>query len=218
VYHFTNEHNYHILNDIITAWNTQISTLANITQALRHVANMAQHINNMTRSTPITLWRDEWFMVQYFLPVLYEVLSLPRADLSQTHLAPEIVIREAVQLACLTLLSSINRRFKVSLNATMIYNAKVMELLTRYRVAWSPFLNLRLWVLVMGGLVAEDEVRAWHIGEISSTLGQLGIGNWKTAHSIVKEILWIDDLLDDEAQQFGHEVDQYVRQNPFQNM
>jgi hypothetical protein len=160
VYQFTNTHDYHILDDIITAWNTYFPTLANITHAVRNTVNIAQHTNNVTRSTPNSLWRDEWFMVQFFLPVVYEVLSLPRADLSQTHLAPEIVMQEAAQLACLIFLSSMNRRFSISLNGTITYNAKVMELLTSFRVAWSTFLDLRLWVLVMGGLATEDKIRA----------------------------------------------------------
>lgn len=212
VHHFTNGHHFDIHSGIITAWHAHFPHLADIAETLQSVARMAQHINDTTGSTRMSLWRDEEFMVRYFQPILHDALSLRRVDLNQPHLLPEVVIQEAARLSCLIFLSSMNRKFRLSLDGVMIYRAEVMKLLIRHPVAWSFFLDLRLWVLVIGGLVAEHELRAWHIDEISSTMEQLGLTSWNAAHSIIKRILWVENLLDEEAERLGFEIEEFMRQ------
>jgi hypothetical protein len=151
-------------------------------------------------------------MVQNFLPVLYKALSLSRMDLGQLNMAQEVVMQEAIRLACLIFLSAMNRKFRVSLDGVVIYKAEVMKLLIRLPVDWSFFLELRLWVLVIGGLVTEGEERAWHIAEVVGTMERLGLDTWKVAHSIIKSILWVDDIFQDESEQLGFEVEEFIRQ------
>ena len=212
VYRFINEHHFGILNGIIETLGADFPHMADIVQVLPQMAKMAQYINDLIGSMETSLWQDEWFMVRRFQPVLYQVLSLPRLQVRQLNLVPGAVIREAVRLACLIFLGSVNSRFYVSLGGVVPYKAEMMKLLARYAVPWPSLLALRLWVLVIGGMLTEEEVRVWHVREISQTMHQLGLEGWMDAYAVIKETLWVNGTLDDEAERLGIEVEEYIGQ------
>ena len=215
VSHFTNGHRYSRLDDIIATWTKRFPHSASFAEVMSHIANMAEHINDTPRNMLTSLWYDEWFMLRRFEPIVYEALSLPRRALNQPDSEPEIVVSEAVRLTCLILLSSMSKKFGMGASAdtVSVYQKKAVNLLVEFPIDWFSFLELRLWILVIGGLFTEGEMRTWYISEISSTMDRLGLDTWEATHSIVKGMIWVDDLLDNDATKFGNVIEQFIRQN-----
>jgi hypothetical protein len=201
---FANPHQFGILDSITIAWNTSFVNLTDITVVLSTIAKMSQYINDID-GYPL-IWQDEWFMSLRFLPIFHQLLCLPRDNLDKTSLNPEMIIREAVRLACITLFSIMNRKFRISPDGITRYRSRIMNLLIKFPVPWFPFHSLRLWVLSIAGLVSVGKEREWYIGEILNTMEQLGIASWNEVLMIVKAIVWVDGLLDEEVEKLGLEV------------
>jgi hypothetical protein len=201
---FDNPHRFNGLDNIIAVWRTEFGDKGDITFVLLDIARMAQFINDTVNSAP--LWQDIWFLTRRFSPILYELISLPREDLDQLSSRPGNLIREAVRLACIVFLGIMNRRFRVSPDGIVTSWYQLVRILKNTTADWSLFLNLRLWVVVVAGLVAEGSEREWLIGETSNTMKQLELKSWAEALSIVKGIIWVDELLNEEANTLGSEI------------
>jgi hypothetical protein len=201
---FTNSHRFVGLNDLTAFFHTELIDLADISPVLSAIADMAQFVKDTVENTH---WQDIWFMSLRFMPILHQLLSLPRTDLGHLNHEPGIVIREAIRLACLIFLSIMKRRFHISPDGIELNRNRVMKLLQNYPVDWFTLLNLRLWVLVIAGLVADGRERAWYIDEISNTMKQIEVTTWKEALSIVRGIIWVDELLNNKANALGLEVE-----------
>jgi hypothetical protein len=203
---FVNRHRFFDLEGIIAALNSMYVEQADICLVLSAIARMAQFMNDSPRNAPF--WRDMWFMSLKFMPIFQQLLSLPRDDLDQLHLEPGVVIREATRLTCIILLGIMNKKFHIDPDGIAIHKNRVMKLLSNTSTDWFPFMKLRLWILVITGLVEEGRERAWHVGEISKAMKQLDLNTWNEALLTVKEIIWVDELLDDEAHKLESEVQQ----------
>jgi hypothetical protein len=201
---FTNPHSFTNLACIISTWMTDFPDLIDITLIMSDIAQMSQHINDMAESA--LLWGDIWFMTRKFMPIMQRTLALPRDDLARPNLKREFVIREALRLTLIVFLGIVNKRFRISPDGIAIYKNRVTDLLVNSPVAWSPFLDLRLWVLVVVGLVAEGQEKEWHIGEIVTMMRQLDLNTWSEALSTVKGIIWIDALMDEDANNLAEEI------------
>jgi hypothetical protein len=81
-----------------------------------------------------------------------------------------------------------------------------MKLLTKVPLAWSPVVALRLWVLVITCFVSTGEDRAWLVNEIIIAMEELGFNTWNEALSTLKEIIWVEEILDTEARNLGLEI------------
>jgi hypothetical protein len=202
---FHDPHRFIGLDSTIAAWNVEFADQTDITTVLSDIAKMAQFINDTSESA--LLWRDIWFMAQRFMPVFRQLLSLPRDLLDQLDLKSDIVIREVLRLTCILLLSLMNRRFAIIPDGVAMYKDRIPKLLANNPVDWSPFSNLHLWVLIIAGLVAVGAERAWLVGEISKSMDHLGLNTWNEAFSIAKEMIWVDDLLNDDAKILGAEIE-----------
>jgi hypothetical protein len=210
---FDNPHRFIGLDSATAAWNVEFAGQTDISVVLSDIARMAQFINDAAGSAFI--WQDIWFMCLRFLPIFHKLLSLPRDHLDQQNAKPGTAIREVVRLTCIVLLSLMNRRFCITPDLVAMYKNQIPKLLINNPVDWSSLSNLRLWVLVIAGLVAEGKERAWLVGEVLKTMDQLGLNTWNEAFSVVKEIIWLDELLNDDANKFGFEIEELAVQQTF---
>jgi len=203
----SNQHRFGILDSITTAWENTFTDFIDITVILASFARIAQFINDHA-GTP-NFWRHEWFVPLKFLPILQRLLSLPRDEFKYGAILQGSVLREALRLTCLILSSLVMRKCRVRPDGVSEYKSRVMKLLIDHPVIWFPFWDLRLWVLVVAGLIAEGECRAWHVAQISCTMDQIGLNTWNEAIEVAKSIIWIDELLDDEASKLGSDIEQF---------
>jgi hypothetical protein len=209
IHGFSDPHRFVILDSTIAAWNTEHPDKADITLVLSNIARMAQLMNDTPGSA--FLWRDIWYMSLRFMPMFQQLLSVPRYNLDEVNLEQGVVIREALRLTCIILLSMMNRKFCISPDGISMYRYRVMKLFINNPTDWFPFLNLRLWVLVIAGLVAEGKQRrTWHIREIVSTMAQLGLNSWNEVLLNVKGITWVGELMNDEANLLGSEIEEFT--------
>jgi hypothetical protein len=194
------------LDNVIVTWNALFADLTDITLALSAISSMAQAINDTAgKALP---WQDVWFMSLNFTPLLQQLLSLSRNNLVQLNLEPGIVIREVLRLTCILFLGIISGRFHGSLDGNARYVNGVMKLLMKTALDWSPLLKLHLWVLVITAMAAEGRERIWLIGKIFITMKQLNLNTWIGVLSIVKDIIWVDEVLDDGAEKLGSEAEE----------
>ena len=139
IHGFTGPHRFVVLDSAIAAWNAEYPDQTDITVVLSDIARMAQHINNTVEVS--SLWRDIWFMSLRFMPMFQQLLALPRANLDQLNLERGVVIREALRLTCVILLSIMNRSFCISPDGISMHRIRVMNLLINNPVDWFPTLQ-----------------------------------------------------------------------------
>jgi hypothetical protein len=204
---FENSHRFTGLDNIIAAWISEFADRADIMLVLPAIARMIQFINDTVKS-PL-FWQDIWFMTRRFLPIFQQLLSLPKEDLEKSSIEAGAVIREVVRLTCIVLLGIMNRAYGNSPDGIEAHRYEVLQILKNIPANWSSFLSLRLWVLVITGLVAEGGEREWLIREILSTMRQLELGTWDEALSTVQGIIWVDDIFEDEANKLGFEIGKF---------
>jgi hypothetical protein len=201
---FTNPHRFSNLAGVISMWMTKFPDLIDVTLVMSDIARMARHINDTAESA--LLWRDRWLMSWMFMPIMQRTLALTRADLTGPSSNRGHTIREVLRLTLLVFLGIVNRGFRNSPDGIAIYRDRVTQLLPSIVVTWSPFFELRLWILVVVGLVAEGEERVWCICEIVATMRQLGFSGWNEALSTDKGVIWVDELMEKDAITLGEEI------------
>lgn len=62
---------------------------------------------------------------------------------------------------------------------------------------WGGLWPLRLWVLVMGAMEANqgrDEVRRWFLDQIRAMATSLRFRSWRGVEKVVKDMIWVDEL------------------------
>ena len=182
-----------ILRNTVETWNEYYPFFTDITTTLCHLARLASIINE--RNSFLGFWRDTMFTTRTYLPVVHEVLLLPRLDSSrkyQNSQLPGIVMREVIRLACLTLLSLINDKFNIRPDGIEAYRGRIRKILNRFDIDWSPFWQLKLWVLVVGSLPSRPGERGWYAERIADTMKSGRLLNWQQVVKVVKGMIWID--------------------------
>jgi len=141
------------------------------------------------------------FLSRTFNPVLHRLLSLPRYPqrvFPSETVKPEAAMREAVRLALLCVFAMLRRRFFIGATVNDDYKNKLTSFLFHnQQLNWAPFLDLRLWVLVVAGIINDNnEIAFWNIAEIHSTMKKLQISGWDSVLTYVREFVWVDELME----------------------
>lgn len=71
---------------------------------------------------------------------------------------------------------------------------------------WFPFLDLKLWVLVISGLVSVGEERSWYIAEIRGVMVELGLSRTCEMMEVVRGIVWVEIPLEEGAKRLVEDI------------
>lgn len=108
-----------------------------------------------------------------------------------------LVIRETIRLTCLLLITFIHRKFSIPPDQAPLYYSRITSFLKESRVNWFPFLDLKLWILIITGGVSEGVERQWYVGEIREVMGEMGLNKTCEMMEVVKGIVWVDVPLEE---------------------
>jgi hypothetical protein len=119
--------------------------------------------------------------------------------------------QEACRLAALLYIAPIWRKFGA---APVVTTVLVQKLLVQMRLApieWGELGLLRAWVLVMGGLEAEDHFTFRQLTEmLGSHLRDRHVLSWDQIFPSLKAVLWIEDALGGADERLREELDQLL--------
>jgi hypothetical protein len=136
-------------------------------------------------------------MSRRYIPVLHTLLSIPRHLITHNETNQGLVIREAIRLTCLLLIALTHRKFSIPPDEAPHYYLLVTSLLRDNKVNWFPFLDLKLWALVVAGGVSEGAKREWYVGEIKGVMGELGLGKTCEMMEVVRGVVWVEVPLEE---------------------
>lgn len=71
---------------------------------------------------------------------------------------------------------------------------------------WDDFLELRLWILVVGAVKASAEDRDLFGAAIKVNLNALGANTWDEAMNIVRSFIWMEELYGQSARDLGVDI------------
>ena len=184
------------LQATIENWNERFPNAGDVPEILAAVAALTNHLNEVRLCS---VARADMFLGRTFNPVLHRLMSLPRYPegvFPSGTVRPEVAMREAVRLALVYVFAMLRRRFSIGATANYGYKNKLTNFLFHKQLNWAPFLDLRLWVLVIAGIVDDnDETSFWNIAEIHSTMKKLNISGWDSVLTYVREFVWVDELM-----------------------
>jgi hypothetical protein len=177
---------------IFQNWNTTFPELSDITVFICNAASLSSYIEE--RAIGPEMWKDDLFVSRTFNGVVHQLLSLQRHNeaMEAGIFSRQIVMREAMRRACIILFALLRDKFSVHPSGISQHKTSVKELLVQYPDDWSPFLELRLWVLMIGGRAFEDNEASWYREEIRGTMVQMGMDAWDEGVEVVKSILWME--------------------------
>jgi hypothetical protein len=186
-------------------WSIIFPDLLDITDGLAALASLASYVNNHEASH--RLWQEELFAALKVHPVAHRLLSMARYSVTAERNVQlcGLMIRETLRLASLLFIGLVKEHCRVYPSAVSENKVRLTRLLTADGVDWSSFMDLRLWVLTIAALAEEDE-RAWYVREIAQTMTYLGLAGWDESLKILKELIWIMEVLDRAADTLGFEV------------
>ncbi|TVY13364.1 putative oxidoreductase [Lachnellula arida] len=179
---------------VLKKWNMAFPELSDITAFMCHAASLSRHIDERA-ATSAEIWRDDMFISRTFNGVVHQLLSLPRhaEDLEKGIPSLELVMREAMRRAFITLFALLRDKFSVAPSGVEQHRNGVKELLLRHPVDWSAFLELRLWVLLTACLAAEEDGLSWYVVQIKDTMVRMGISGWDEGVEVARSILWMEE-------------------------
>lgn len=186
-------------------WNTRFPNLSDISDGVTSLANLTCSVDS--QRTNNGRWQEELFVALKAHPVAHKLLSMSRftvraeANVSSSGL----LIREILRLTSLLFIGLLKDHCGVFPTGVPENKLRLARLLTEGAVDWSSFMDLRLWVLTVSALAEEGE-RRWYVSEVAWTMKCLGLTAWDDALKILKELIWIGEMLDIAAGAFGTEV------------
>jgi hypothetical protein len=108
------------------------------------------------------------------------------------------VISEAVRIAAIVYLYTVNRNFDIPPDQSLPHEEKLFSLL-RQPVAWEGAMGvLHLWCLVLSAFAQQDPgIREWHRVEIQTQMGELGLETREDLSKALKQVAWLDEHFED---------------------
>jgi hypothetical protein len=198
-------HRSHRIFTFSQKWNTRFPDLSDISDGLASLASLAGYVNN--QRTNNGRWQEELFVALKAHPVAHKLLSMPRfAVRAETNVSSSgLIIREMLRLTSLLFIGLLKGQRRVFPTGVPENKLRLVRLLTEVAMDWSSFMDLRLWVLTVSALAEEGE-RGWYVSEVAWTMNYLGLTSWDDALKILKELIWIGEMLDVAADALGTEV------------
>lgn len=174
-------------------------SLSDVSNALNSLANMSKCFDENGGAQD--LWKDEVFYSNNFLPVLHEVLSLPRHNLADDDITETQVMREVTRRSCLLYLALVKRKFKTEPDSVSLVKERLLQVLSGYNIDWMTSIqSLRLWVFMTIAAATDVGVDDWYVTEIVSAMQDMQIRSWVDVITVLREIAWFDELAEDKLQ------------------
>ncbi|TAQ91269.1 hypothetical protein B7494_g427 [Chlorociboria aeruginascens] len=189
------------LDVILQLWLDGFPGDADIISAFRWVAALTIFVEE--NSSMPQFWMDDK-VTHMTLVVMHRLLSLKRYDLS-SKTGPELEEREVIRLALIVFLGSLKNRLGFTHGGNAAFYCKRFKSLTDRHLAWSVLLDLQLWTVVVCGIEQSQPAAAqeWYSHQIASIMLRMGLRDWSSAMSIVRGLVWIDDLASDRIETLG---------------
>ncbi|RFU24341.1 hypothetical protein B7463_g11997, partial [Scytalidium lignicola] len=186
-------------------WNTKFPDLWDISDGLTSLASLTGYVNNQKKKN--LLCHGEFFNPINVYPVAHKFLSMSRyAVAAEINMSSSgLIIREILRLTSLLFFGLVKEKCGVFPSGVPENEVRLARLITDIAVNWSSFMDLALWVLTVSAL-AEEGDRSWYVSQISVAMASLGLAGWDDALKMLKELIWIDELLDEAANILGMEL------------
>ncbi|KAF2672871.1 hypothetical protein BT63DRAFT_138760 [Microthyrium microscopicum] len=189
----------------VQKWETQYPELVDIRDNLFSLASLARHANSSATSNNLS--QDGTFICIRLHSVAHGFLCMSRDIQPAVAYSnyPGSAIREALRLTSILFIAMIKKHHGVVPSGVPECKLRLSQFLTQVAVDWSSFMDLHLWVLMIGAL-AEKNGRLWYVSEISATMREMGLIKWDDLLDVVKDIIWINEILDEDAEMLREEV------------
>ena len=159
------------------------------------------------------LSQGELFVALNVHPVAHKATfhaALCRRQLGPTWVLSGLIINEILRLTSLLFIALLKEQFRVLPSGVSENRLRLALLLTKVTVDWSSFMDLHLWVLTVSAL-AETEDRSWYVSKLAGTMTFLGLTAWDEALKILRELIWVGEMLDEAADELGRELADFGR-------
>ena len=182
-------------------WRDRFPQRPVIPDILDDVVVVTAHLTSESGRTAGAIWTDSIATGVWVNPIVHRLLQLrlEQPDCSNCN----DVLQESFRLA--TLLCLARTKFHASLIArlTMTYVAKLKACLSNGdRIHWLRLEPLKVWILVIGAMHAEElsEERLWFELEILKMAQLMNMADLRTVDAIAKSVIWIEEFFHDKAQ------------------
>ena len=188
-------------------WKFNLPDQGDLHAALARTAAFTTFVN--AHLDDFGFWRQDSLAFS-MLSVLHAVLSLERVDPGKDD-EQALVLRESIRLALVVFFGLfIDLAAIPGCRGFEAYPGRVKNLIMDHHIDWTPFLNDRLWVLVVCGAaqLQKSSETTWYVEEIVSTMLQLNLISWVSVMDVIRGLCWIELLALHQVRILGEEVDE----------
>lgn len=149
-------------------------------------------LNSMIIEGLPATWTDPMFLGLRINPMVLRLL--PKTKQAPQDDDPGAVVEMTSRLAALIYLSDIRVRFMEYHTTGYHFMNRLKNIISQGTEAWAGLLELKLWILVVGGIKASSIDRAIFIQLIRNTCTKLGLETWKQVTKTVGDFIWINEI------------------------
>ncbi|KAL6695371.1 hypothetical protein J3F84DRAFT_348719 [Trichoderma pleuroticola] len=175
-------------------------------EAMTKMSHMAGIIKEKSRSS--TFWKKDVEGLLMISPALHFLLSMPRLPsnyMTQTNRG-DLVARELVRLACLTIMSVLKERLSFFTVERAGLQARLVQFIAaNIRYVEPDYFDIKVWALITGALMEERSLRDLYVNEIKHIMMMTNTSVGNLIH-ITQEMVWIDALTSSSANELIQDI------------
>ncbi|KAH8681588.1 hypothetical protein BX600DRAFT_505255 [Xylariales sp. PMI_506] len=206
------------LDSVLSRWNSECTTIGDITSAIRATAAVAVYINRHDNEPGF--WRDDIRLARLLGPAAHEVLSLEGRPLPSSPLDKQysgVAAREAFRRAALMFLAIVKIHSHAGAWELPKHLNAFRQISQLPQVNWNVVPELNLWAHVVAAMQDEVEVpreetsvgshRGWHLETIVGIMQFLGLNSGAEAIGLARGIIWADSIMGEKAVVLSADID-----------
>lgn len=153
------------------------------------VSSFMVHLEHEIKRTSGKIWTDSAFSGILTNPLIDRLLRI-RSGVDNEK--PGTVVLEACRLALMLSLAGPRRWFGQDPVMTTVQVGKLRDLLSNNSHKWPGLEELRLWVIMMGAMEAQEPIQlGWFECELTRISWEQGITTYDEAEKIMQRIVWV---------------------------
>lgn len=160
-------------------------------------------VNAMIQEGFANVCADPWFLGLKINPIILRLLSGSKLSLERV---PGATIEMACRLAALIYLGDVRVGFMEYHITGYHFMERLKDVVVQESEEWQNFPELRLWVLVIGGIKASAADQDLFVCLILESYESLALNTWDQVTDILEKFMWLDEIYGARCADLGLQV------------
>jgi hypothetical protein len=179
--------------------------------SLLELRRLSQNVAELMYSNVVTGIPEQVSMLKRTYALRYEFLShlfdIPNILDEFVPMRNDKLLEDVLRAGALLYMQTTLQEFPLAAIGSLNLVQRLKTLVMGVRINNSKEGRLVVWLLVVGGLEAKNEDRAWFVIQLEKLLSRLKIATWEEVKKALEGLWWIGKVHDDRGRRLWEEVE-----------